>query len=206
MDTLIAFQHPCRKTLEPRCFSHVTKIIEVFEFFSIWCWIILKVTRKISKCLNGRVKSRAEVLLKKLWPNGRKCFAQLATFLNKMQKTFQSMYRKERIISRQNLSKECSGHAKSHWEIIVAKVFVKKFFWFIWKSEKNTKRLIVFQFFAFSKLILWTQRMHLPQFYPRLLEVGLVLHAWFFFNKSKKCRSRSEKLKKVLNTFRKKIS
>ena len=82
--------------------------------------------------------------------------------------------------------KKYSGQAKSHWEIIVAKVFVKKFFWFIWKSEKNTKRLIVFQFFAFSKLILWTQRMHLPQFYPRLLEVGLVLHAWFFFNKNEK--------------------
>ena len=88
MDTLIAFQHPCRKTLDPRCFSHVTKNIEVFEFFSIWWWIFMIVTQKISECLNGRVKSRADVLLKKLWPNGRKCFAQVETFLNKMQNSY----------------------------------------------------------------------------------------------------------------------
>ena len=80
MDTKVAFQHPCRKTLDPWCFSHVTKIIEVFEFFSIWCWILLNVTQNICKCSTGRLRSRADVLLKKLWPNARKCFAQVETF------------------------------------------------------------------------------------------------------------------------------
>ena len=115
-----------------------------------------------------------------------KMFRSSWNFFEQNAKFLQSMYRKEKKFSRQNLSRKKSGHAKSRWEIVVAKVFAKKYYLFLWKSEKTTKRLIVFQFFAFSKLILWTQRMHLPQFYPRLLEVGLVLHAWFFFNKKRK--------------------
>ena len=104
---------------------------------------------------------------------------------------------KGKKLSRQNLSKIFSGHAKSRWEIIVAKVFAKKFYLFLWKSKKNTKRRIVFQIFAFFQTDPLDWENILPQFYPRLLEVGLVIHASFFFNKkTKRCRSRSEKLKK----------
>ena len=203
---MIAFQHPCRKTLDPRCFSHVTKIREFFEFFSIWCWIHLIVSQKNSKCLNGRVKSRADMLLKKIWPNGRKCFAQIENFLNKMQKSYIQCTERKKIFSRQNLSKKFSGHAKSRWEIIIAKVFAKKYYIFLWKSEKTTKRLMVFRIFAFFQTDPLDSENILPQFYPRLLEVGLVIHASFFFNKkTKRCRSRSEKIKKVLNFFRKRL-
>ena len=59
------------------------------------------------------------------------------------------MYRKEKKYFPSKLSKKSSGHAKSRWEIIVAKVFAKKYYLFLWKSEKTTKRLTVFQFFAF---------------------------------------------------------
>ena len=82
------FQHPCRKTVDPRFFSHVTKFVEVFDFFSICSWIFLNVTQKISKCLNGRIKCSSDVPVKNLWRNGRKCFAHIECFLNKMQKSY----------------------------------------------------------------------------------------------------------------------
>ena len=47
--------------------------------------------------------------------------------------------------------------------------------------------------------------MHLSQFYPRLLEVGLVIRAWFSFNKKRKNVAQDpEVFEKVLNIFRKK--
>ena len=81
-------QHPCRKIVDPRFFSHVTKISEVLEFFCICSRISLNVTQKISKCLNGRIKCLSHVPVKKLWPNGRKCFAHVETFLNKTQNSY----------------------------------------------------------------------------------------------------------------------
>ena len=129
MDTLIAFQHPCRKTLDPRCFSYVIKIIELSEFFSIWCWIFLNVTQKISKCLNGRVKSRADLLLKKLWPNGRKCFAQVATFLNKMQKFYsQCTERKKKIFPSKFIKKNILDRRKAIGKSSLQKFLLKSFF------------------------------------------------------------------------------
>ena len=124
-----------------------------------------------------------------------------------MQKSFSQgpEMEKRKSISRQKISKKPSGHAKSSWEIFGAKVFAKKCLLFLWKLEKTTKILFVFQFLLLSKLILWTHRMHLSQFYPRLLEVGLVIRACFFFNrKTKKFRSSFANFEKVLNIFRKK--
>ena len=112
------FQHPCRKTLDPRCFSFVMKIIEVFEFFSIWCWIFLNVTQKISTCLNGRIYCRFDVHVRKLLPNGRKCFARVQTFLNKMQKSYS----------------QCPELKK---EIIFLPKIIKKIFWTREKPLRN---------------------------------------------------------------------
>ena len=89
---------------------------------------------------------------------------------------------------------------KSSWQKLLLKSLN-----FFSENRKKHKISNCCSLFAFSKLILCTQRMHLSQFYPRLLEVGLLIHAWFFFDKkTKKSRSRSEDFEKVLNFFRKK--
>ena len=72
-------------------------------------------------------------------------------------------------------------------------------------SENWKKLLIVFQFLFFSKLILWTQGMHLWQFYPRLIEVGLGIHAWFFSTKKRKNVAQGLNIFKKFRIFSKKI-
>ena len=201
----LQLQHPCRKTVDPRCFSDVTKTFEVFQFFSICSWISLNVTQMISRCLNGRIKCPSDVLVKKLWQNGRKCFAHIETFLNKMQKSYsQCPETKKRKNFTPKIIKKFSGHAKSSWEIIVAKAFAKKYKMFLWKSEKTTKLLPVFQFLLFSKLILWAQRMHLSQSTVDSWKSGLLSMPDFFSTKKRKNVAKDPKIfEKVLNFFRK---
>ena len=146
-------------------------------------------------------KKRSEVPVKKNRPNGRKMFAHVETFLKKMQKSYSQCreMKKRKLVSAKNRRKKSSGHAKSSCEIIGAKGFAKNYKLFLWKSDKTTKLLKVFQFLLVSKLILWTHWMHLSQIYTRLVEVRLVIHALFFSNeRTEKCRSRSENFKKFL--------
>ena len=198
-------QHLCRKTVDPRFFLMLRK----FSMCSIFFLLFLKLSQYYSADFwvsDRRKKGRSDVPDKKLWQNGRKRFAHVENFLNKMQTSDSQCpeMKKKKTIFCQKSPKISSGHPKSSWELIGAKVFAKKHKLFLWKAEKTAKLLIVFHFLLFSKLILWTLRMYLSQLYPRLLDVGLVIHAWFFFQqKTKRCRSRSEKFKKVLNTFRK---
>ena len=85
----LQFQHPCRKNSWPEVFfSCYENFWNCRIFFSICSWIFLNVTQKISKCLNGRIKCSSDVPVKNLWRNGRKCFAHIECFLNKMQKSY----------------------------------------------------------------------------------------------------------------------
>ena len=95
-------------------------------------------------------------------------------------------WKKRKIVSAKNHQKKSSWHAKSSWEIIGAKGFAMNYKLFLWKSEKTTKLLIVFQFLLVSKLILWTHRMHLSQIYARLVKVDLLFMPDLFSTKERK--------------------
>ena len=200
-------QHPCRKTVDPRFFFHITKNFEVFEFFSIRSWISLNVTQKISKCLNGRNKCPSNVPVKKFWPNGRKCFAHVETFWTKCKNVLVRVqkWKKGKKFPAKNHRKNLQDTRKAVEKSSVQKFLLKSNNYFSENRKKPQNFYLFFQFLLLSKLILWTHRMHLSQCYHRLLEVGLFIHAWFFFDKrTKKCRSRCENYGKVLTISGKK--
>ena len=119
-------------------------------------------------------------------------------------KILQSMYRKGKKFPVKKQSKKSSGHAKSSWEIIGAKGFAMNYKLFLWKSEKTTKLLIVFQFLLVSKLILWTHRMHLSQIYARLVKVDLLFMPDLFSTKKRKNIAQGLKTLKSFKYFQKK--
>ena len=148
-------------------------------------------------------KKRSEVPVKKNRPNGRKMFAHVETFLKKMQKSYSQCreMKKRKLVSAKNRRKKSSGHAKSSWEIIGAKGFAKKYKFLLWKWEKTTKLLIVFQFLLVSQLILWTHRTHLSQIYTRLVEVDLLLMPHLFSTKKRKNVAQGPKTLKSFKYF-----
>ena len=134
-------------------------------------------------------------------------FPSYWNFLEQNAKILQSMSRNEKKEKNfpPKITKTFSGHAKSSWEIIVAKSFAKKYKIFLWKSEKTTKLLFVFQFLLFSKLILWAQRMHLSQSNLDSKKSGLLFVPDFFPTKKRKNVAQDPKtFENVLNIFRKK--
>ena len=113
-------------------------------------------------------------------------------------------WKKRKIVSAKNHQKKSSGHAKSSCEIIGAKGFAKNYKLFLWKSEKTTKLLIVFQFLLVSKLILWTHRMHLSQINTRLVEVDLLFMPDLFSTKKRKNVAQGLNTLKSFKYFQKK--
>ena len=124
-------------------------------------------------------------------------------FFEQNVKILQSLSRKEKNEKYfpPKIIKKTSGHAKSSWEIIGAKGFAKKYKFLLWKSEKTTKLLIVFQFLLVSQLILWTHRMHLSQIYTRLVEVDLLLMPHLFSTKKRKNVAQGPKTLKSFKYF-----
>ena len=145
--------------------------------------------------------------VKKLWPKGRKCFAHVETFLNKMEKPYSHCpeTKKEKNFPPEIIKKSFLDTRRAVGKSSLQKFLLKSVNCFSENRKKPQNFKMLFTFCFFSKLILWTFRMHLSQFYPKHLEVGLVFRACIFFNKrTKNCRSWSEKFEKVSNFFCKK--
>ena len=122
----------------------------------------------------------------KVWPNGRKCFAQVETFLNKMQKSYSQCTERKKIFPVKIYQKFFLDTRRAVEKSSLQKFLLKSFIYFSENRKKPQNVYLFFKFLLSSKLILWTQRMHFPQFYPRLLDVGLVIHTSFFSTKKRK--------------------
>ena len=145
------FQHPCRKTVDPRFFSHITKIFEVFDFFSICSWISLNVTQKISKCLNGRIKCPSKVPVKKLWPRSPKCFAHVETFWTKCKKLLVRVqkWKKGKVFPAKTHEKNLLDTRKAFEKSSVQKFLLKTIKYFSENRKEPQKFCLFFNFCFF---------------------------------------------------------